>query len=205
MTTRVAYTYRNPNYVKEVKTMKRKWFFYGIAGMLILGIAQLGIAQPECEPDPGFGDGPGFGHRRGLCQDRGFGRGDGPGILAKAEALELTSEQIKKIKTMRLDMAKEKIRLRSELELKQLELKELLSADEPDMRRIEAKIDEMAPLRTELQKKRIEHRLAVRNVLTQEQRDKLELMRGARTRHHKGQRGEHQGRQRGEDRGPYRW
>ena len=185
--------------------MKMKRFFYATAMMLVLGIAQPGIAQPECEADPGFGDGPGFRRGCGLRQDRGFGRGDGPGILAKAEALELTSEQIKKIKAMRLDMAKEMVKLRSELELKQLELKELMSVDEPEIRLIEAKIDEMAPLRTELQKNRIGHRLAVRDVLTPEQKEKLELMRGRGMRHHKGQRGEHQRRQRGENRGPGRW
>ncbi|UCE19851.1 MAG: Spy/CpxP family protein refolding chaperone [Gemmatimonadota bacterium] len=173
--------------------MVTKWFFYTVTVMLILGVTQLGLAQPECKTDPGFGDGPGFGHRRGLCQDREFGRGDGPNILTKAEALELTSEQIKKIKAMRLDMAKEKIRLRSELDLKELELRELMSADEPDIRRIEAKIDEMAPLRTELQKKRIGHRLAVRDVLTLEQREKLELMRGPGMRHHSGSRDGHRG------------
>ena len=94
---------------------------------------------------------------------------------------------------MRLDMAKETVTLRSELELKQLELRELMSADEPDLRQIEAKIDEMTPLRTELQKKGIEHRLAMREILTPEQRAKLELMRGAGMRHHRGRRGGHRG------------
>ena len=177
--------------------MKKKWISRGMTFLLVIGVAQLGLAQPGDRDGRGFGDGPRFGRGPGMCQEPGFGQGDGPGILAKAEALELTTEQIKKIKAMRLDMAKEKIRLRSELELKQLELRELMSADEPDIRRIEAKIDEMAPLRTELQKKRIEHRLAVRNVLTQEQKAKLELLRGAGLRHHKGHRGGRRGPVRG--------
>ena len=185
--------------------MKTKQFFYGITVILIIGLTQTGFGQPDGDFGPGFGDGPGFGRGRGFCQDRGFGRGDGPNILAQAEALELTSEQIKKIKVMHLDMAKETVRLRSDLELKQLEMRELMSVDEPDLRLIEAKIDEMALLRTELQKKHIEHQLAVRNILTPEQRAKLELMRGPSMRHHKGQGREHQGRQRGVHRGPDRW
>ena len=173
--------------------MKKKWISSGMTFLLVIGVAQLGLAQPGDEDGRGFGDGPGFGRGPGMCQERGFGQGDGPGILAKAETLELTTEQIKKIKAMRLDMAKKKIRLRSGLELKQLELKELISADEPDMRRIEAKIDEMAPLRTELQKKRIEHRLAIRDILTPEQKTKLELLPAAGMKHHRGQRGGRRG------------
>lgn len=185
--------------------MKQKRYFCAVVAILVLGIAQLGFAQPECKADAGFGEDHGFGRGRDPCQERGFGPGGGPGILAKAEALELTAEQIKKIKTMQLDMAKETVRLRSDLEIKQLELRELTAADKPDMARIAARIDEMSPLRAELQKKRIEHRLSVLDVLTPEQKEKLELKREARMRHHKGQRREHQGRQRGEDRGPGRW
>ena len=72
-----------------------------------------------------------------------------------------------------------------------------MSDDEPDIRRIEAKIDEMAPLRTELQKKLIEQRLAMRDVLTPEQKEKLELLRGAGMRHHKGHGRKHRGSIRG--------
>ena len=184
--------------------MRTKWIVSAMTIMLIIGVAQIGMAQPGCKANPGFGDGPGFGHGRGFCQERGFGHGDGPGILAKAEALELKPEQIKKIKALQLDMAKETVRLRSELELKELELKELMSAEKPDLRLIEAKIDEMAPLRTDFQKKRIEHQLAMREVLTPEQKEKLELMRGPGMRHHKGQDGKHRGGHRDGHRGSRR-
>lgn len=161
--------------------MRTKWFILGTAVLLIIGAVQMGYAQRGCGfgPGHGFGDGPGFGDR--------------PGILAKAEALDLKPEQIKKIKAIRLNVAKETVRLRSELELKQLELRELMSADDPDIRRIEAKIDEIAPLRTELQKKHIEHRLAMRDVLTPEQKTKLELMRGPGKPYHDGHRDRHRG------------
>ena len=156
--------------------MKIKLLILPLAAMLIISTAQVMGAQPDCDfgPGPGCGDGPGFGF------------GHRMGILKWAEELELTPEQVKKIETVRLEMAKATIELRNQLELKQLELRELISADQPDRKRIEAKIDEIAPLRTALLKKHIEHRLAMKDVLTSEQRAKLETMHGSGMQHQRG-------------------
>ncbi|MFQ6091567.1 MAG: Spy/CpxP family protein refolding chaperone [bacterium] len=159
--------------------MRTKWLILGTAVLLAIGAAQMGYAQRAC----------GFGPGRGL----GDGPGDGPGILAKAEALDLKPDQVERIQAMRLDLAKTTLQIRSELELKRLELRELMLADKPDRRGIEAKIDEIEPLRTELQKKRIEHRLALREVLTPEQRAKLKLWLGPGKRRPDGRRGWHRG------------
>jgi len=166
--------------------MKAKRLILAMTAIFLIGGVHTGFAQPH----------RGVGHCPGMGGGPGFGPGDGPGILARAEALDLKPEQVKELKALRLNMAKETLRLRSELELKQLELRELLFADEPDIGRIEAKIDEMAPLRTELHKKRIEHRLATREVLTPEQRAKLDLTRTPGKRHRGAQRSRHRGQHR---------
>jgi Spy/CpxP family protein refolding chaperone len=172
--------------------MKTKWILLPIALVLVFAATQLGFSQPNRDFGPGsdFEEGPRFGPGPGPgCGDGpGFGRGHGEGLLERAEELELTPEQVKKIKAMRLDLAKETIELRNQLELKHLEFGELMAADQPDLKRIEAKIDEIAPLRTTLEKKRIENMLAIREVLTPEQRAKLETMRGSGMRHQRGQR-----------------
>jgi len=157
---------------------------------MIVSAVQMAGAQPGCGfgPGRGCGEGRGFGPGSGFGDGPGYGPGHGEGILERAEELELTPEQVDKIKAMHLNMAKETIEVRNQLELKQLELRELLSADRPDIRKIEAKIDEMVPLRTMLQKKHIGQRLAVCEVLTSEQREKLDAMRGPRMRHERGDR-----------------
>lgn len=155
--------------------MRKKWLIFGTAVLLAIGATQMGYAQQGSVFGNGFGFGPGV----------------GPGIMARAEALDLKPEQVTKIKAMRLELAKATLQLRNELQLKQLELRQMMLADKPDQGLIGAKIDEVAPLRTELQKKRIEYLLAIRGILTPEQKSKLDLWQGIGERRHGGRRGWH--------------
>ena len=174
--------------------MRTRLFILPLVALMIVSAVQAAGAQPDC----------GFGPGRGCGEGRGFGTGPGEGILEQAEELELTPEQVAKIKAMYLNIARETIEIRNQLELKQLELQELLSADQPDIRKIEAKIDEMMPLRTTLHKKHMGQRLAMRDILTPEQRAKLDTMRGPGMRHKRGDRHEWDDDEDEEGRGP-RW
>ena len=86
------------------------------------------------------------------------------------EKLNLTEEQRKTMQEMRLNHKKELIPIQAKLKEKQLDLKAEMMADEPNQSKINAIVDDLAKLRAEVQKKKIAHRLAIRNILTDEQR-----------------------------------
>jgi len=85
----------------------------------------------------------------------------------------LTPEQTEKISALRIDHQKETIDLRADLQKKRLDLRTLMMAAEPDQKKINAVIEEMGALRTQLQKQRVSHWLKVQKILTPEQRAAL--------------------------------
>lgn len=89
------------------------------------------------------------------------------------EDLKLSTEQTKKLKSLELNFEKETTNLSSGIRTKQLELQELWATDSPDENKINTKIDEIAKLRAEIEKKRTSHLLEVKKVLTEEQWLKL--------------------------------
>ncbi len=82
----------------------------------------------------------------------------------------LTEDQQKQIKDLRTQIEKEILPLKSDLQVKSAELKQLLVAEKPDRAAINKKIDEIGSLRTQIQKKKVENQLKVRVLLTPEQR-----------------------------------
>ena len=93
--------------------------------------------------------------------------GDAPGLCAR---LNLTTEQLNTLKEMRLEFQKEMLPLRNEMQANRLELQSLIISSKPDQGKIDAVIDEIGKLRTQAQKKRVAHRLDMREQLTDEQK-----------------------------------
>ncbi len=102
--------------------------------------------------------------------------------------LNLTAEQQSQISDLRLQLQKEMLPLRSELMTKRNELKLLMTAEKPDMGKINRKIEEISKIRTEIQKKRVAHRLKIRSLLTEEQRKifDTQILSGHHGKHHGG-------------------
>ena len=93
-------------------------------------------------------------------------------IRIKADdPLKLTAEQKKLFKEMRLKHQKEVLPIQNELRVKELDLKTEMTADRPNMRKIEGIIDDIAKLKANVQKKRIAHRFEMRDQLTEEQKE----------------------------------
>ena len=90
-----------------------------------------------------------------------------------ASRLNLTAEQKEKIANLRLTFKEETLELRTQLARKRLETQKLLLEESPDLTRVYALVDEMAPIQAEIQKKAIDFRLRLKNFLTEEQLDKL--------------------------------
>ena len=98
-------------------------------------------------------------------------------FLDLKEKLGLTDEQIDKLKAIKLEHEKAAIKARAELKIKELELRELMQATEPDELAIKAKVKEIEDLRTRLMMNRINGRLEAQRVLTEKQLKQLKELR----------------------------
>jgi Spy/CpxP family protein refolding chaperone len=115
---------------------------------------------------------------RGMRGHRGGMRGDmGGHIEWMSKELDLSERQKTQMSDLREAQERKMIGIRSGLEEAQLDLNKALRADEPSQAQIDAAIDRMSRLRGDAQKSRIASRLAVRNLLTDSQKKKLEKLR----------------------------
>ena len=87
--------------------------------------------------------------------------------------LNLSQDQIRKLRDLRLEYQKETLELRNTLQTKRLELQTLLASKNVDEEKADSIVEEIGKLRIDLWKKTIHYRLEMRKVLTQEQWDKL--------------------------------
>ena len=107
----------------------------------------------------------GMGHLdRGGCEKNFY--------LCCPDDLELSEDQIKRLKTLQFEYQKSTIRMRADLDIMELELKELLQKADPDRSAISKKVTAMGELKTKMKKEHILTRLDARSVLTKEQLEK---------------------------------
>jgi len=127
-----------------------------LVALLVIGIVATAVSQPM----KGRGKMP-----------RTVLPGQGKGWMGITPPL--TAEQMEKISALRTDHQKNSIDLRADLQKKRLDLRTLMTATEPNEKKINGVIEEMGSLRTQLQKQRVSHWLKVREILTPEQRTAL--------------------------------
>jgi Spy/CpxP family protein refolding chaperone len=82
----------------------------------------------------------------------------------------LTNEQKSKIEGLKVPHMQTMNAYRAELEKLHAELRILEIADNPDLNKLNAKIDEISAVQNKIEKERAKHHLAVRALLTPEQR-----------------------------------
>jgi Spy/CpxP family protein refolding chaperone len=118
--------------------------------------------------------------RRGPMGRRGFGGGSREFGLARLLAdpavrqqLGITAEQAATIRQQESDFRKTEIRGRADLEVKRIDLKDLLEADKPDRAAIDSKLGEISVAQLALQKSAIGFRLTMRDAISPAQREKL--------------------------------
>ena len=83
--------------------------------------------------------------------------------------LNLTSEQMARIQTLRLEFQKEILSLRTQLQTQYLELRTMY-LNEIDQAKINAKIDQISKLEVEFEQKFMAHQAQIRDLLTDEQK-----------------------------------
>ena len=112
---------------------------------------------------------------RGMGQ--GFGQGGFLNNPAIRQRLGITADQTAKIHQQDSDFQKSEIQGRAALQVKQIELRDLLAAANPDRAAIDAKVQEVGAAQTALEKSVVDHGLAVRDILTPAQRQQLQQLR----------------------------
>lgn len=143
-----------------------KWKLASLLAVLTLALAvTLPLFAQQADDDNDDNDdvvwsGP-WGHRGGMGDDGG---------KSLREELALTKEQLKKMDEMRSAHQKEMIPLRAQVQVKQIELNELFDSD-ASLSTVNNKIDEISKLKTDIAKKQAAHRIAMRQLLTPEQRE----------------------------------
>jgi Spy/CpxP family protein refolding chaperone len=93
------------------------------------------------------------------------------------ERLNLTEEQQKTIQTLRQEQYKTMKPLRSKMVELRAKERTLLSQEEIDQKAVNKVIDKQTELTGQIRKLQLEHRLAVQEVLTEEQLMKLDMQR----------------------------
>lgn len=98
----------------------------------------------------------------------------GPGTSEKTCIIpNLTPEQAAKIDKLKVEHQKALVLLQADLKIKRLELRQLM-LDKADQKKLEAKIDELAKVGADIQKKCLAHRTEVGRLLTDEQKKALD-------------------------------
>ena len=174
-----------------MKSLKKKI----LVGVLALGTSPLGLLAQGA---PGQGAPAGAGpqgrpemrcdrddqrwenrrHRRGKMRHHRRHRGVAM-ILRNPtlrERVGISAEQAARIQGQQAAFAKSRVRDRADLRVKQMDLRQLMAAEKPDRAAIDKKLREISEVRLAAQQLAVEHRLAMREAITPEQKEKMKQL-----------------------------
>jgi Spy/CpxP family protein refolding chaperone len=98
------------------------------------------------------------------------------GMMPGPAMPDMTPEQLEKIDALRAAHLKEMSPLRTDLQLEEIELEGLWRSDEPDAKKIIAKVKEIGDIREKMEVARINHQFDMRKLMTPEQRKAMKGM-----------------------------
>ncbi len=144
----------------------RRWLVVGtVVVAVVLGLGLVAWAVERGAWEHGF-------------RDHGS-RGMAPRILAllgndrfKSD-LGLGDEQVDHLRQIVIGAQKSSIQTRAQMEIRSIELRELLRADKPDREVVMKKVQEISALRGQMMQQHVEALLAAKSVLTPEQQKKI--------------------------------
>ncbi|MBN2166600.1 MAG: Spy/CpxP family protein refolding chaperone [Marinilabiliaceae bacterium] len=134
--------------------MKAKQFLFALATLVLLGGMNTMLAQQ------GSGN--------------GYGKGNGTGLYGNQQECnripDLTDEQMAQIQSLRTAHLKDVLPLRNKMNELQAKQRTLTTGNNIDKTTVNSNIDEITKIKNSLLKKQVAHRLAVRNILTDDQK-----------------------------------
>ena len=166
----------------------KKWIALGTTVVLGVLLGAWAMVAQETSRPPGMGPGVGMGMGMGRRGERGmrmgeFGRGGGRAIYRRAlalldndrvkAALGLTDEQTSGLRSLAVETEKATVKTDADIEVKGIELRELLRADQPDSDSVIKKAEEISTLRGDLMKQHMEALLKAKSILRPEQQKKI--------------------------------
>ena len=116
------------------------------------------------------------------AQPRGRGQASGPMLGRGIQALDLTADQQKKLQDLRSAHQKDMARLRADAQVARIELQDLLRQDNPRDAEVKAKINSVTQTRGKTMESQVGFRLKMQQMLTPEQRQKLQELQNQRGR-----------------------
>ena len=119
---------------------------------------------------------PGGMSRMGMM--RGGNHGGDMFFLGHRAELELTDRQAERLRTLKSKVDKDRIRTRADLEIAQVELRDLLHQDKVDVKAVDSQIDKIGKLKTGMSKAHFHARMDAEKILTADQLKKVRMMRG---------------------------
>jgi periplasmic protein CpxP/Spy len=102
-------------------------------------------------------------------------------MLQNREKLGLSSDQVKRLEQLKTDFQKESIRRDADVRVAEMDLKSLLEAQPVDMAKVEAKVREVERGRADIRLARIRAIEKAKELLTADQRKKLQEIMGERS------------------------
>ncbi|NPV69935.1 MAG: hypothetical protein HPY55_04685 [Firmicutes bacterium] len=146
-----------------------------MAVVIVVGVAGVAAAAPWGGRFAGFG---GVCGGFGGAGKGGFGQ-PGQAVANMIKELDLTDEQISQVRKIQAETFEKMQALQTSMSQKMFELKDLYWQKEPDQNAITAKQTEITELRKQMSTIQQQVQDQMKNVLTEEQQDKLAQLRGA--------------------------
>ncbi|MBI1983764.1 MAG: Spy/CpxP family protein refolding chaperone [Acidobacteria bacterium] len=143
----------------------KRWIWIGAVAML--GLLSLGAVARIQSADRGPAMRERFGHRG---EARMMSLLDNERIRA---ALGLTDEQSNRLRQILVESQKSSLKLRADLGVRRIELRELMRVEKPDRDAVMKKVQEISDLRGQMMKQRVDSLLASKTILTPEQQQKI--------------------------------
>lgn len=144
----------------------------GMAVIIVFFISGLVAAGAVAQMAGGKGKGPG----KGMGGGCGMGMWDGAHAMYVIKALDLDDNQSAEVKSILHRLQKQMIKKRADIEVAEVELKEILEKDPVDVKTAETKVKQIASLKTEAAMMHIQGIEDVKTKLTPEQKKKLSEM-----------------------------
>ena len=119
---------------------------------------------------PALADQHGGMHGMGEMHGKGHGMHHGGGWKAS-----LTDEQEKQLDKLRLEYKQKVYPIKARIKQAKIELAMLITANSPNQKEIDKKIDEITKLKGEKMRIKAAHKIGVRKMLTEEQRVQFDL------------------------------
>lgn len=164
--------------------MKKQMIALGAAALLLAPIGSSADAQPW--DGPGQGRGGQWGAHQRMKQGKARHRMMGARM---AERLGLTDEQRSQMRELQQAQRKQQIRLRADLKIARMELRELVRKSDSPKAGISARVAAVNTLQARMLEQRVDFQLKRKAVLTDDQRKKLEAMQLNPAEGHRGGRG----------------